>query len=122
MRKLILKMSISIDGFVCGPNGEIDWIFKTTDDGAAGWIMDILANAGVHIMGSRTYQDMAAYWPSSTEPFAAPMNDIPKVIFTKKGFINNPDPGLTTTAYKNATGYIKQNSSSEEVIAKKSAE
>jgi len=28
MRKLILKMSISLDGFVGEPNGEIKWIFK----------------------------------------------------------------------------------------------
>jgi hypothetical protein len=28
-RKLVLKMSVSLDGFVCGPNGELDWIFRT---------------------------------------------------------------------------------------------
>jgi riboflavin biosynthesis pyrimidine reductase len=30
VRPVVLKMSISLDGFVCGPNGEIDWIFRTT--------------------------------------------------------------------------------------------
>ena len=39
---------------------------------------------GVHIMGSRTYQDMAAHWPTSTEPDAAPMNEIPKVVFSTR--------------------------------------
>jgi hypothetical protein len=34
MRRLILKMSVTIDGFVGGPNGEIDWIFKSHDDSA----------------------------------------------------------------------------------------
>lgn len=34
-------------------------------------------------MGSRTYADMAAYWPSSTDILAAPMNQIPKVVFSR---------------------------------------
>ena len=32
MRKLVLKMSVSIDGFVGGPNGEIDWILRSLDE------------------------------------------------------------------------------------------
>jgi dihydrofolate reductase len=98
MRKLILKMSVSLDGFVCGPNGEIDWIFKTGDDDSQAWVVNTISQAGVHIMGSRTFHDMAAWWPFSTEPFAAPMNDIPKVVFTKKGL----EASATTTALKNA--------------------
>ena len=88
MRRLILKVSVSVDGFVWGgPNGEVDWIFKSMDQGAAVWIVDTLWKAGVHIMSSRTYHDMAAYWPASTEPFAAPMNEIPKIGFSKEGSI-----------------------------------
>jgi dihydrofolate reductase len=83
--KLILKMSLSVDGFVAGPDGELDWIFKTWDDEATAWTMETLRQAGVHIMGSRTFRDMAAYWPKSTEPFAAPMNQIPKVVFSTRG-------------------------------------
>jgi dihydrofolate reductase len=54
-------------------------------DGQQAWTLDTLGQTGVHIMGSRTFRDMAAYWPSSTEPFAAPMNEIPKVVFSKRG-------------------------------------
>jgi hypothetical protein len=32
MRRVILRMSVSLDGFVCGPNGEADWIFRSLDD------------------------------------------------------------------------------------------
>lgn len=110
MRKLILKMSISIDGFVSGPKGEIDWIFKTMDKGATDWIVETLRQAGVHIMGSRTYQDMAAYWPFSNEPFAAPMNEIPKIVFSKKGFIGSPNKELTTAAFKDAFLYNNKGS------------
>lgn len=84
-RKLVLKMSVSLDGFVAGPNGEIDWIFRTSGDDSTGWVLDTLRGAGVHIMGSRSYSDMAGFWPWSDMPLAAPMNEIPKVIFSRTG-------------------------------------
>ena len=102
MRKLILKMSVSIDGFAAGPNGEIDWIFKTMDESCIPWVMETLSQAGLHIMGSRTFHDMAAYWPSSDEPFAKPMNEIPKAVFTRKGATVVPDISKTTTAFRDA--------------------
>ena len=37
MRKLVLKMSMTLDGFVCGPNGEMDWFMKTRSDDGAAW-------------------------------------------------------------------------------------
>jgi hypothetical protein len=37
MRKLILKMSISIDGFVGGLNGENEWVFKSSDETSRAW-------------------------------------------------------------------------------------
>jgi dihydrofolate reductase len=33
-------------------------------------------------MGRATYQEMAAFWPFSDDEYAAPMNDIPKVVFS----------------------------------------
>jgi len=57
--------------------------FGSLDEAANGWMLDTLWDAGVHIMGSRTFRDMMAYWPSSSEPFAAPMNQIPKIAFSR---------------------------------------
>ncbi|MBW8733718.1 MAG: dihydrofolate reductase family protein [Asticcacaulis sp.] len=85
MRKLILGMFMSLDGFVSGPNGEADWIFKAGDDATDEWIVDDLRQAGLIAMGSRSYAEMAGYWPTSDTPFAAPMNAIPKIVFTQKG-------------------------------------
>jgi len=82
MRKLILKMDASIDGFVAGPNGELDWIFEHQDEGAAIWVIETISNAGLHVMGRKTFEAMAAHWPRSTEPYAQPMNAIPKLVFT----------------------------------------
>lgn len=84
MRKLVLKMSMSLDGFVAGPGGESDWIFRNSDDESAAWIQESLEGAGLHAMGSRTFRVMADYWPTSPSPMAAPMNDIPKVVFTRQ--------------------------------------
>jgi dihydrofolate reductase len=36
-------------------------------------------------MGSRTFQAMASFWPTPTEVFAPPMNQIPKAVFSKQG-------------------------------------
>jgi dihydrofolate reductase len=85
MRKLVLKMSISVDGFVGGPNGEIDWIFGNTDEEATKWTVENIWSAGAHLMGRRTYHDTAAYWPAATEPYAPPMNEIPKIVFSRAG-------------------------------------
>jgi dihydrofolate reductase len=82
MRKLILKMSVSLDGFVGGSNEEIDWIFPRMDEGAIEWTLESIWSAGAHLMGSRTFHDMKAYWPTPTDPFAAAMNEIPKIVFS----------------------------------------
>lgn len=85
MRKLILKMHISVDGFVGGPHGEVDWVFKSLDAAATDLVVRSLWRAGIHIMGRRTFFDMAAYWPYSTEPYAPAMNEIPKLVFSRQG-------------------------------------
>lgn len=109
MRKLVLKMSVSADGFVCGPNGEIDWLLRTRDESVLEWIERTLRGAGVHIMGSRTFHDMLAYWPTSPDPLAAPMNEIPKVVFSKKGFIEKTRDDLTTQALKDSSRLDAEN-------------
>jgi dihydrofolate reductase len=55
------------------------------DDGTAAWTMESLKQAGLHAMGSHTFRDMATYWPTSTEPFAVAMNDMPKAVFSRAG-------------------------------------
>lgn len=95
-------MSMSLDGFVGGPNGEADWIFKNMGEDSAAWTLKRISEAGAHLMGSRTYYDMASYWPTSPEPFAAPMNQIPKIIFTTRKQLPPPDVKHTTNTVKDA--------------------
>jgi dihydrofolate reductase len=86
MRKLMMKMSITVDGFVCGPNGETDWIFKSSDETSRAWAVERSWESGLIIMGRKSFEAMAPYWPTATGPFAAPMNEIPKAVFTQNGF------------------------------------
>src|SRR5258708_39466407 len=47
------------------------------------WKLDRISKAGTHLMGRVTYQEMSSYWPHSDDPYATPMNDIAKVVFSK---------------------------------------
>ena len=84
MRRLVLKMSMSVDGFVCGPNGEIDWMMRSRDENGKTSMAEVLWQAGAHAMGRKSYFAWAEYWPTSTDLLAAPMNDIPKIVFTRQ--------------------------------------
>ncbi|MGN6293298.1 MAG: dihydrofolate reductase family protein [Chitinophagaceae bacterium] len=86
MRKLIMKMSMSLDGFVADVNGKNDWIFKTGDEKSKAWSLEQFQEAGLIIMGRKSFEGMAPYWITSTDAFAGPMNEIPKALFTRKGF------------------------------------
>jgi dihydrofolate reductase len=80
---MVLKMHVSLDGFVATEDGEVEWLFRHFDDEMREWEVHGLWQAGVHVMGRVTYGEMAEHWPSSTEPYAPPMNEIPKVVFSK---------------------------------------
>jgi dihydrofolate reductase len=99
MRDLILGMSMSLDGFVAGPNNENDWILPTGSPDGKAWKLRSVSSAGVHIMGSRSFAGWASYWPSSSDVFAPPMNEIPKVVFARRGRpAIEPAPASATTA------------------------
>lgn len=107
MRELILTMSMSLDGFVSGPKGEIDWIFSG-DQEAIAWKVENVANAGLHIMGSRTFLGMASYWPTSTTVFAPAMNTIPKAVFSKQGAAILEAPKMVESVVAGAASLKRQ--------------
>ena len=84
VRDLILKMSMSVDGFVSDLDGRNTWMFGA-DQEAKAWGVEYIWKAGLHIMGSRSFLAMAPFWPTSTLPFAPPMNQIPKAVFSRQG-------------------------------------
>lgn len=63
MRKLILFMHTSLDGFVAGPNGEMDWI--NAGDEIFDYVGNEVDKADTALYGRVTYQMMESYWPTA---------------------------------------------------------
>lgn len=84
MRDLILKMSMSLDGFVSDLAGTNTWMYGS-DPEAVAFGVETTWNAGLHIMGSRSFEVMASFYPTADMPFAPPMNQIPKAVFSSRG-------------------------------------
>ena len=81
MRNVIAYMSMSLDGFV-GSDREHPGV-AIADAEVKQWKLDRISQAGAHLMGRTTYQEMSSYWPGSDDPYAGPMNGIPKIVFSK---------------------------------------
>jgi dihydrofolate reductase len=71
MRNVILSMHISLDGFVAGPNGELDW--TRADAEIDNEMPEMLRTADTVLIGRGLYQGFASYWPSypMTDPSKA---------------------------------------------------
>ena len=83
MRQVVLQMTTSVDGFVAGPGGAADLSVGDELPEVRAWKVARLREVGTHVMGSVTYGQMAAHWPTSTDEYAAFMNELPKVVFSK---------------------------------------
>jgi dihydrofolate reductase len=82
MASLVLKMSVSLDGYVAPIDGSTDWVAAGRSDDGARWTVETLSKAGAHLVGAATYAGWASYWPGAAGPFAKQMNEIPKVVFS----------------------------------------
>jgi len=65
MRKVIFLIHMSLDGFVAGPNGEMEWIVY--DDEMEKYAHELHSTTDAAIYGRVTYQMMEGYWPSVLE-------------------------------------------------------
>ena len=85
MRNLVLSMGVSLDGLVARPgrHGGGGWGLPPEDPALKELKLEWLRNTSLHLMGRVTYEEMAEFWPVSDDAYAAPMNNIPKVVFSK---------------------------------------
>ena len=90
MRKIIWMMSVSVDGYMEGPNHDIDW--HMVDDELHGHMNGWLGGAGGFLEGRVTYELMAQFWPTADQdPAATPTivefaqiwRDMPKVVYSR---------------------------------------
>src|SRR3954447_2885174 len=82
-RKVILKMVMSLDGFVTSPDGTHEWMFEWFGDDSAEWNRRGLDPAGVHAMGRRSYAIMGPHWAASEGPTAPARNEKPRAVFSR---------------------------------------
>jgi dihydrofolate reductase len=84
MRRVVLQFWLSLDGYSCDEGSELlRMMNEVRDDEQEEYFVNRLRQAGTHIMGRVTYEDMAKFWPTSDHPVAGAMNDIPKVVFSR---------------------------------------
>ena len=90
MRKVIAWMGMSLDGFMAGPDGEIDW--HHVDDELHEHFNDALRDKGAFLMGRVTYEGMEEFWPTADRnpestpamlDFAGIWRDVPKVVYSR---------------------------------------
>jgi dihydrofolate reductase len=81
-REVVLKMVMSLDGFVTSPDGTHEWMFEWFGGDSGAWSQRALDEAGVHAMGRRSYEIMGPHWAASEGPVATAMNEKPKAVFS----------------------------------------
>jgi dihydrofolate reductase len=88
MRKVIYSMGVSLDGFVAGPGGEIDW--SAPDEELHRFHNEQTRELDAHFCGRRLYEEMI-FWetadenPSASEyelEFARLWKSLPKIVFS----------------------------------------
>jgi dihydrofolate reductase len=88
-RTLIYSMGVSLDGYIAGPGGEIDW--SAPDEELHRFHNEQTRELGAHLVGRRLYEEML-YWetahenPAAAAPeleFARIWQDLPKIVFSR---------------------------------------
>ncbi len=121
MRKIKLQMQVSVDGFVCGPNGEMDFTVWNWDNELKNYVKELMAPADSFIIGRVLYEGMSMYWPAAetnpdtdeeTRAAAKAFNNMPKHVFSKtltsadwnNAIIESGDLAETINTLKNQEG------------------
>lgn len=84
MRKVILYMHVSLDGYVARADGALDWIFPDYNDALERWTVELLKQVDTHVLGRPTYLEQSQYWPTATGEMAPLVNDATKVVFSSE--------------------------------------
>jgi dihydrofolate reductase len=90
MRQLKLQMQVTADGFVAGPEGQLDWMTQPWDDQLVAYVNHLTDTSDTILLGRKMTEGFVSYWehvtsqPENPEyPFARKMVDYPKVVFSR---------------------------------------
>ncbi len=92
MRKIIVTMWITLDGFIAGPNGEMDWVGQFYDEAMGNYEDNLVSSADTLVLGRVTYESFAGAWPKVPEnpsaskgevEYAHKVNAMRKIVFSR---------------------------------------
>lgn len=90
MKKLKLQVQISVDGFIAGPNGEMDWLTWNATEDFIQYVTELTDSCDTMLLGRKLADGFIPYWTDiTTRPedpqysFARKMVDIPKIVFSR---------------------------------------
>jgi dihydrofolate reductase len=90
MRKLKLQMQVTVDGYVAGPQGQLDWMTFDMDPGLLAFINHLTDTSDTILLGRKMTEGFIKYWEqvvtqkdSPEYDFAQKMVGLPKVVFSK---------------------------------------
>src|SRR3990170_4044670 len=93
MRKLKLQVQMSVDGYIAGPNGEMDWMMMegwNSDDKYRKYVYELTQSVDTILLGRKMTSEFISYWSDvMSKPdnrdymFAKKMIEIPKIVFSK---------------------------------------
>jgi dihydrofolate reductase len=84
MRRLILLMSVSLDGFAARTDHTIDWLGDYAyGDQRHRVTLEALHEIGLIVLGGRAFSEMSTAWMESDSPMARVINALPKVVFSR---------------------------------------
>jgi dihydrofolate reductase len=89
VRRVVLALQQSLDGFIAGPAGETDWIHGGISPDLEAFLCDHLESADTMLMGRLTYEEQAAVWPRLRGRMADAVNGHTKFVFSS----SSPSPG-----------------------------
>ncbi len=89
MRKLKLQVQMSLDGFIAGTKGEMDWMTWNWDDELNNYVIELTETIDCILLGRALAEGFIPHWtakaanPKTAEVFDNKMTDTPKVVFSK---------------------------------------
>jgi dihydrofolate reductase len=83
MRKVLLQLYVSLDGYISGPNKEQEWIFEYADETCSQYADELLNSSDIILLGRILSKVFLDYWPTDSTEFGQKINRLPKIIFSK---------------------------------------
>ena len=104
MRKLKLQVQMSVDGFVAGPNGELDWMTWDMDEKIGKYIDELTESCDTILLGRKMTDGFVTHWEKAVETPESPEHEFAKKMVGYRKYVFtrtlNESPWANTTLAK----------------------